>query len=184
MKKTLSICCYGGSSEEIDEKYLDAGYALGREIARRGHGIVFGGGARGMMGAVARGTHSGGGKIIGVAPTFFDEPGVLFDKCDEFYPTVTMRERKQKMDDLADAFIVMPGGIGTLEEFFEMITLRGLGQTKKPVVMFSVGGFYRGIDRMMEFMRDEGFLHVPTEKLYVTFDGVEEMLDHIEKEVE
>ena len=112
----MKICVFGASSRDLAQVYYDEAFVLGAELARRGHKIVFGGGTSGLMGAAARGAQSEGGYLIGVAPRFFDEPGVLH-KCDEMIFTETMGERKKTMEDLADAFVVLPGGIGTFEEF-------------------------------------------------------------------
>ena len=128
----MVICVYGASSDTIHPDFLKAGEALGAAMARRGHSLVFGGGGHGLMGAVARGVASGGGSITGVAPRFFNVDGVLFDGCTEFVYTDTMRERKAIMEERADAFLMTPGGIGTFEEFFEILTLRQLGGTTSP----------------------------------------------------
>ena len=121
----MNICLYGASSTELDARYLDAAYDLGRRIAAGGHTMVYGGGAQGVMGAAARGVVDGGGALVGIAPTFFKRaPGVLFDGCSEFIDTKTMAERKTLMMQRADAFVMAPGGIGTYEEFFEVLTLK------------------------------------------------------------
>ena len=109
----MRICVYGASSNDIDQAYLNAGYELGKQMAEKKIELVFGGGATGIMGAVNRGVLENGGTSIGVAPKFFDQPGILAKDCTQFIFTNTMWERKQKMEDLADAFIMMPGGIGT-----------------------------------------------------------------------
>ena len=114
----MKFCVYGASSDAIDSSYIEAGEKLGEGLALRGHGVVFGGGAAGMMGAVARGVYSGGGELIGVAPTFFNVDGVLYEHCTDFVYTETMCERKQIMEEYSDGFIVTPGGIGTYDEFF------------------------------------------------------------------
>ena len=108
-------------------------------------GLVFGGGAQGMMGAAARGVRDGGGSIIGVAPDFFDVDGVLFPDCTEFIYTKTMRERKQILEDSSDAFIITPGGFGTLDEFFEILTLKQLERHNKAIVVLNVAGYYDNI---------------------------------------
>ena len=114
----MNICLYGASSPEIDPVYLDAAYAFGRLLAQHGHTLVYGGGAQGVMGAAARGAYEAGGKITGIAPTFLQVDGILFDHCTEFFLTDTMAERKTAMIARADAFVMAPGGFGTLEEFF------------------------------------------------------------------
>ena len=118
----MRICVYGAASPTIDKKYIELVEKMGQEMVNRGHSLVFGGGGNGLMGAAARGVKSGGGYILGVIPKFFDEEKVeaICDFCDELIQPDTMRQRKQLMEDNADAFIIVPGGIGTYEEFFEI----------------------------------------------------------------
>ena len=115
----MNVCLYGASSTEIGEPYITATETLGEMLACRGHSLVYGAGGAGLMGAAARGMKRGGGYVVGVVPSFLKVDGVLFDGCDEMIFTDTMRERKQIMEERADAFVVTPGGIGTFEEFFE-----------------------------------------------------------------
>ena len=176
----MNICVYGASSETIGAVYMEKTEALGRLMAERGHALVFGGGQRGLMGAAARGVHSGGGKIIGVAPSFFNVDGVLFENCTEFIYTDTMRERKQIMEDRADAFIAVPGGLGTYEELFEILTLRQLGRTKKPVALFNVGGYFDPLVSMLEESINRGFMLPACRNLYAVTDDEREILDYLE----
>ena len=138
----MNICLYGASSPEIDPVYLDAAYAFGRLLAQHGHTLVYGGGAQGVMGAAARGAYEAGGKITGIAPTFLQVDGILFDHCTEFLLTDTMAERKTAMIARADAFVMAPGGFGTLEEFFEVLTLKQLGRHNPAIAVLNTGGFY------------------------------------------
>ena len=121
----MKICVFGAASAHIDKIYIDTVEELGRKMAERGHSLVFGAGGTGLMGAAARGVKSGGGYVHGVVPSFFKNDGVeqLFDACDKMTYTQTMRERKAIMEDEADAFIITPGGVGTFEELFEVVTL-------------------------------------------------------------
>lgn len=179
----MNICVYGASSNDINEKYIGETENLGFIMAQRGHDLVYGGGANGVMGAVARGVTKGGGKVIGVAPTFFNVDGVLYDKCTKLIPTKTMRERKQIMEETADAFIMAPGGIGTYEEFFEILTLKQLSRHNKAIAVYNVGGFY---DKLMDFLEygiKEGFMTPACHKLFKLFDNAEEMLSYIESYV-
>ena len=167
----MNVCVYGAASDDIDPAYLRAGEALGGALAENGIGLVFGGGAHGMMGAAARGAAGKGGTVIGVAPRFFDKPGILFDKCTRFVFTETIRQRKQYMEDQSDAFIVTPGGIGTMEEFFEMLTLKTLGRTQKPIVLYNIKGYFDPLCEMLSLSAAKGFL--PRENLqafYVSAD--------------
>ena len=138
----MNICVYGAASNLIDKTFLDAGEQLGEIMAKRNHSLIFGGGAEGMMGAVARGVERNKGKTIGISPTFFKVDGVLFDRCSEFFYTKTMRERKQLLEEKSDAFLVSPGGIGTYDEFFEILSLRQLGRHQKPIVLFNINGYF------------------------------------------
>ena len=176
----MKICVYGASSTKIDKAYIEAGEELGRQMAQRGHGLVFGGGDNGLMGAVARGVFEKGGEIIGVAPEFFNVDGVLFKNCNKLIRTKTMRERKQTMEDLSDGFIMTPGGIGTFEEFFEILTLRQLMQTKKPIAVLNTNGYYNSMQDMMEKSISENFVQQACRKLYYISDSADKILDYIE----
>lgn len=176
----MNICVYGAASQEIDSVFIETVEKLGEKIAKRGHNIVYGGGAQGLMGAVARGVKKAGGKVIGVAPTFFKVDGVLFQDCDEFIYTETMRERKQIMEDSSDCFIVTPGGIGTFEEFFEIVTLKQLRRHEKAIVIYNINGYYDEMNTMMEKAIKDGFMKESCRSLYKYFDDGEEMLDYLE----
>ena len=177
----MNLCIYGASSDRIDPAYVAAVEALGRALAARGHGLVFGGGARGLMGAAARGVTAGRGYILGVAPGFFNVDGVLYPHCTEFIYTETMRERKQIMEDRADGFIMVPGGIGTYEEFFEMLTLKQLGRHGKPIAILNLGGYYDLLQQMLEQTIDQGFMQPACRQLYGVFTDAQAMLDYLEQ---
>ena len=177
----MNICVYGASSNTIDPVFLQAGEALGLAMAQRGHRLVFGGGAGGLMGAVARGMTRGGGEIIGVAPRFFDVDGVLYPHCTEFVYTETMRERKAIMEERADAFIMTPGGIGTLEEFYEIATLRQLGRHNKPIAMLNTKDYYRPILEMWEQAISHGFMTAACRELFTMFSEPAPLLDALEQ---
>jgi len=166
----MNICVYGASSDQIDRGYLDAAFELGVCMARAGHTLIFGGGATGLMGASARGMAQEGGTIVGIAPSFFDRPGVLYPHCTEFVFTETMRERKQLMEDRSDAFIMTPGGIGTFEEFFEILTLRQLRRHHKPIGILNVNGYYDPLITLMEQAIAQQFMHPACRELYIVHD--------------
>ena len=176
----MKICVYGASSNEISQKYLLAGEELGLDMARRGHDLVFGGGNTGLMGAVARGVHRGGGKVIGVAPRFFNVDGILYPDCDEIIYTDTMRQRKEKMEELSDAFLITPGGIGTLDEFFEIFTLRQLGRHRKPIAILDTNGYYRPISDLLCKMEEEKFLKKDCLQLILISEDPEKLLQFLE----
>ena len=176
----MNICLFGASSEDINKIYFEEVEKLGKMMASRGHGMVFGGGATGLMGAAVRGLTEKGGNSIGVAPRFFDQPGVLFENCTEFIFTDTMRQRKQHMEDLSDAFIIVPGGIGTFEEFFEILTLKQLGRHDKPIAVFNINHYYDDIENIIKKASDEGFLKKIHLDIFKVSDNAEELLDYIE----
>lgn len=176
----MNICVYGASSNAIDRVYLEEVEKLGECMAKRGHGLVFGGGNSGCMGASARGVKRGGGHILGIAPGFFQVDGVLYPHCDEFIKTETMRERKQLLEDRSDGFVIAPGGVGTYDEFFEILTLKQLGRHNKPIAILNVNGYY---DIMLEFLRhtaQEDFMNDSTMTLYRVFTDAESAVRYIE----
>ena len=178
----MRICVYGASSDAIDREFIEMGETLGEKMVERGHELIFGGGAHGMMGAVARGMTKKGGRITGVAPSFFNVDGVLYEKCDEFIYTETMRERKQIMEERADAFIMTAGGIGTLEEFFEILTLRQLGRHKKPIAVLNTDHYYDAIGQMLQTAVDRRFMQSANLSLFGTFADADALLDYLEKD--
>lgn len=179
----MNICVYGASSNEINEKYIAETEKLGLELAKRGHGLVFGGGGQGLMGAAARGVKQGGGKIVGVVPSFLNVDGIIYDKCDELIFTETMRERKQIMEDRSDAFIVTPGGFGTFEEFFEILTLKQLNRHKKPIVILNILNYYDELERFVLKSIDEKFIKPSCRRLFEFFSDHKAALDYIDSYV-
>lgn len=175
----MNICLYGASSNEIPHIYIETVEDLGEKMAERGHTLVFGGGANGLMGAVAREITSAGGKTVGIAPSFFNVDGVLFD-CTEMHYTETMRQRKKLMEEKADAFIAVPGGIGTFDELFEIMTLKQLGRHKKPIAVLNINGYYEGMDKMLENAANEGFMTEGSLKIAPIFTDIEQLLNYIE----
>ena len=175
----MNICIYGASSNKLAQIYYTEAYKLGELMAKGGHTLVFGGGQGGLMGACAEGAHAHGGKIIGVAPRFFDAPGILFPHCQQFIYTETMRERKAIMEEQSDAFIVLPGGIGTYEEFFEMLTLKQLGRHGKPMAMLNTNGYYDPMAVMLQNTVDEGFMSASCMDLFGVCSTPAEVLDYV-----
>lgn len=176
----MKICVFGASSRDLEQGYFEEAFALGAELARRGHTIVFGGGASGLMGATARGAKSRGGRLIGIAPKFFDEPGILDKDCDEMIFTETMSERKKAMEDMSEAFITLPGGIGTFEEFFEALTLKQLGRHAKAMAVLNTLGYYDALEAMVQRAVDERFLTADGKDLYAMFTDVGELVSYVE----
>ncbi|MGI6152851.1 MAG: TIGR00730 family Rossman fold protein [Christensenellaceae bacterium] len=135
-----NICIYGASSMTLDKIFYAEAEKLGGLLAQSGFGIVFGGQDRGLMGAVARGVKSFGGWVTGVIPSFMGAD--IFEQYDELIETETLRQRKQAMEDHAEGFIALPGGIGTFEELFEILTLKQLGCHDKPVAILNTASYY------------------------------------------
>ena len=179
----MKICVYGAASSEIDKCFVEVGEELGRKMADRNIGLVFGGGRNGMMGAVARGVAQNGGDILGISPKFFEENNaeISFPECSEFIHTDTMRERKRLVDEKSDAFIITPGGIGTFDEFFEILTLKQLGRHNKAIVIFNIDGYFDNMLKMMQKSIERRFITEDCIELYKVVTSVEEALDYIEK---
>jgi len=180
----MNLCVYGAASNEIDKKYIEAVEKLGEYMAKRGHSLVFGAGGNGLMGAAARGVHRAGGKIYGVIPKFFREEKIehIFDKCDELIFTETMAERKSKMEDLADAFIIVPGGIGTFEEFFQVLTLKQLGRHVKPIAIYNIDGYYDSLESFLGVAFEDGFIRNDCRLLYSCSDTMEKVIEYVEND--
>lgn len=177
----MRICIYGASSKTIDEKYIKAIESLGEALAERGHALIFGGGANGLMGAAARGFERGGSEeIISIAPSFFNVDGKLFENCSAMYFPDTMRERKMMLEEMADVIIAVPGGIGTFDEFFEIITLKSLGRIDTPVALYNVHGFYDPMMEMLKRYESEGFLNLNGDKLFACIDNEEDLVHYVE----
>lgn len=175
----MRICVYGASGNHLDPAYFEAARQLGRILARDGHTLVFGGGASGLMGACAEGAEEGGGEIIGIAPRFFDEPGILFPRCSRFLYTETMAQRKTAMFEESEAFIALPGGIGTFEEYFETLTLKQLGRHGKPMALLNTLDYYAPLSAMLERAAEDGFLSRRCFSLFALCDTPEEALHHV-----
>lgn len=177
----MNICVFGAARDEIGADFLALGETLGRELARRGHTLVFGAGGHGMMGAAARGARAQGGRIIGIAPRFFQTPGVLFEHCTELVLTETMAERKTIMEESADAFIALPGGIGTMEEVFETITLSSLGRMRKMTAFLDAEGYWEKAVELLQSAVAKGFAEASLAEHYAYFTDAAACLDALEK---
>ena len=162
MATIRSVCVYCGSSPGRDDAYRQAGLTLGRAIAGAGLRLVYGGGSRGIMGAVANGVLESGGKVTGIIPRFLlakeaSEDAML--RLDDVVITEDMHTRKHLMFEKSDAFVALPGGIGTVEEIVEVMTWGQLGHHRKPIVFANVNGFWNRFAAMLTHMREDGFIH-------------------------
>lgn len=172
----MQLCVYCSSSNLISEHYAVAARALGEGMARRGWGLVYGGGSVGLMGAVAVSVQAHGGRVVGIIPQALLDREVGFLEADELIVTTTMRERKRLMDERADAIVTLPGGFGTLEELLEMLTLRQLTYHDKPIVIVNLGGFFDPLLAMFERIFDQRFTDERHRRLFTVVATVEEAL--------
>lgn len=176
----MNICLYGASSSAIAKSYINPTEELGAKIAERGHTLIYGGGAEGLMGAAARGVYSQGGKIIGIVPSFLNVDGILFDNCDEMIFTETMRERKQLLEEKSDAFIVTPGGVGTFDEFFEILTLKQLGRHSKPIAVFNINGYFDSLIEQLKNAVRKQFMNPESFELCFFTDNADKLINYLE----
>lgn len=157
-----SICVYCGSQPGRDSAFINAGRTLGRSIAENHLRLVYGGGTKGIMGAVASGVLSAGGRVTGIIPQFLIDMEATrhsLGQLSELIVTADMHDRKHKMFERADAFVALPGGIGTLEEIVEIMTWAQLGRHRKPIVFANIGGFWDPMLKLIRHMADAGFVH-------------------------
>ena len=171
------ICVYCGSSAGVDDIYVKRAAALGAEIARRGYGLVYGGGNLGLMGAVSRAAYAGGAAVNGIIPRPLAAKEIAGDTIGHIEVVETMHQRKARMAELADAFITLPGGIGTLEELFETISWIQLGIHTKPMGLLNMNGFFDPLRQMLDHQIDQGFIAARYRKLLVVAEEPAELID-------
>ncbi|MBE34238.1 MAG: TIGR00730 family Rossman fold protein [Opitutaceae bacterium] len=173
------LCVYCSSSLHLSSDYYEMADRVGRELVSHGWGLVYGGGNAGLMGSVAQGVKAAGGVVVGVIPEFMKVRELAFTDADELISVSTMAERKKLMIDRADAFLALPGGIGTLEEISEVLTLRYLGQMDKHIVFINQNGYYDHLFRFFEHMQSERFKTSGMEGLYDVATTVEDIWTHL-----
>jgi cytokinin riboside 5'-monophosphate phosphoribohydrolase len=179
MDKIRAICVFCASSQAVDDAFKNTALELGRELGNKGIDLVYGGASIGLMGCVARGVHEKKGRVIGVLPEFFKTKDIEYSEADELIVTQDMRERKAEMDQRSDAFIVLPGGIGTLEEAMEILSMRQLRLTDKPLVFINTQGFYDGLRSTFEEMVDLKFAKPEILDMYAMVPDPHSALDYI-----
>ena len=170
-----SVTVYLSARDSVDRVYFDDAAAMGRGIASNGWQLVYGGNNVGLMRAVADGCRSAGGKVLGITPQLMVDEGVHDPNC-ELIVTQTMRERKGLLEARGDAFVVLPGGIGTFEELFEVLVGRQLGYHKKPIVFLNTANYYGPLLAMMEHGIEHGFIREANRKLYHVSDTVDDVI--------
>ncbi|MCD8021360.1 MAG: TIGR00730 family Rossman fold protein [Clostridiales bacterium] len=176
----LSICVYGAASSKIDSVFITESEKLGEEIALRNHNLVYGGGASGVMGACARGATRFGGTIIGVVPEFIDNFEKINENCTQLIRTKTMGERKEVMEEMADAFIIAPGGIGTFDEFFQILTLTELERKKAPIVLYNVSGYYDNLIQFIHSCIEKKFIKERSGEIFHITSSPKQAIDLVE----
>ncbi|MEO3433730.1 TIGR00730 family Rossman fold protein [Inquilinus sp. CAU 1745] len=175
MSEISSICVYCGSSNRVDQRYKDSARALGQAIAARGIDLVYGGGRVGLMGIVADSALEAGGRVAGIIPQHIQALEVEHTGLHELHVVDSMHTRKRMMVERSDAFVVLPGGFGTLDETFEILTWKQLGLHDKPIVIVDQDGYWRPLLELIDHMIKEGFGRPEHRKLYRVAPGVEEV---------
>jgi uncharacterized protein (TIGR00730 family) len=176
MQKIKNICVYCGSAEGDDPRYAVAAETFGRALAKAGIGLVFGGGSCGLMGVVARSALNAGGRVTGIIPSFLDEREIALQGMTELIVVDDMHTRKRLMFETSDAFVALPGGIGTLEELTEQLTWIQLGRHSKPLVIADIGGFWRPLLTLFAHMHNSGFIREGYDVRYIVAERVEDIL--------
>jgi uncharacterized protein (TIGR00730 family) len=172
-----SIAVYCGSSDRIEEVYLSAARELGGAAAEQGIKVIYGGGSTGMMGAVASAAMDAGGEVIGIIPEMFDTPQLALTSTSEYIVTPDMHTRKAKIADLAEGYIALPGGFGTLEEFFEILTWAQIGLHSKPIGLLNVNGFFDTMLNFLDEVQVKGFSYKRHSKLFSAVSESEKLLE-------
>ncbi|MCZ8261490.1 MAG: TIGR00730 family Rossman fold protein [Beijerinckiaceae bacterium] len=183
MKNTLirSVCVFCGSGTGSEPIFMDSAETLGRLMAENGLRLVYGGGSHGLMGAVARSVLSHGGHVTGIIPHFLKNKEVMLEGAQEMIVTNDMHERKRLMFEKADAFVALPGGIGTLEELVEQLTWAQLGQHNKPILLANIAGFWKPLLVLLAHMREFQFIRAGLEVQYLVAESVPEILPMLEQ---
>lgn len=172
--KNITVFC--ASSPGLNEVYMSAAFTTGQALATRGIGLVYGGAKVGLMGAVADGALAAGGKVTGVLPDFLRSKEIAHTGLTELIVVESMHARKTKMNDLCDGIIALPGGFGTLEELFEILTWSQLGLHKKPVGLLNVNGFYDSLDALLQHMVKEGLLKEVNRTMLLISADIDDLL--------
>lgn len=179
MQKIRNVCVYCGSSAGDDPRYAAAAEALGVAMAEAGIGLVFGGGSCGLMGITARAVLAAGGRVTGIIPTFLDEREVAQAGLTDLILVEDMHTRKRLMFEKSDAFVALPGGVGTLEELTEQMTWIQLGRHTKPLIIADIGGFWRPLLSLLAHMHNEGFIRAGYDVRYLVAEKIEDVLPMI-----
>jgi len=175
-----AICVFSSSSDAVAAPFFAVAGELGAALARRCDTLIYGGAKVGLMGALARAAHDAGGRVVGVIPASIHQRGLSYDGADELLVTPDMHARKRAMAERADAFIALPGGWGTLEEMFEVMTLKQLGEHAKPVIWLNIAGFYDPLLRFLGQLYDARFARPESARLYHVASDVASALAYLD----
>lgn len=179
MQKTICVFC--SSSDAVDSIFFETATQLGALISQRNYDLIYGGGQIGLMGALARAAHQNGGKVVGVIPeTLRSVKGIAYEAADELVVTRDLRERKAVMEARADAFVVLPGGFGTLEEILEILTLKQLGLHTKPIALVNTNSFYDPLIQLFEHIYQERFAKPDYRQLYHVIPDAASVFSYLE----
>lgn len=171
-----AVCVYCGSGKGLNPHYVQAAHTLGRSLAERRVGLVYGGGGLGLMGEVARATIANGGHVTGIIPEFLMAKESALEDVAELIVTTDMHQRKQLMFDRSDAFVALPGGIGTLEELVEQLTWAQLGRHKKPIILANIDGFWTPFLHLLAHMKADTFIRAGLDVRFTVVDRAEQIL--------
>lgn len=184
MKKISSVCVYCGSSSRVAESYKTAARDLGKILADNNVDLVYGGGQVGIMGILADAVLAAGGSVTGIIPEFLFEKEVGKGDVTDLVRVDSMHERKQKMAEMSDAFVALPGGFGTMDETFEILTWRQLSLHNKPTIIVDIDGYWSPLITLMDHIIDEGFASPDNRRLYDVVTCVDDILPAIAKGTE
>ena len=181
----MVITVYAGAQTTVEQKYLSAAKELGCEIAKRGDVLMYGGGGTGCMGELARGALANAGKVVGVVPRDMRGLNPLIPEQPDvnFIWTMNMADRKGVMENNSDAIIVLPGGVGSMDEYFEALTLKGLHKDKKPIILLNLDGFYEPVLNVLRSFEEKGFLRQTVEELTAAAKDVKEAMRLIDEQM-
>ncbi|HQU70888.1 MAG: TIGR00730 family Rossman fold protein [Calditrichaeota bacterium] len=176
----IPICLFTASSNTLAPVYVDLARQFGTALAQRGHSLVYGGGMRGLMGAAAEAAQENGGKVVSVIPEKLDRPGIALENPNEKIVTRDMGDRKATMEDLSEAFVVLPGGFGTFDELFQVLAKKQLCYHNKPIVLLDVDDFFKPFSQLAEHLVGLNFAREIYQQMYTIVDSVEAVFDYID----
>jgi len=177
MSSIRNVTVYCASSGKVPQVYVDAAIELGTAIAKAGWGLIYGGNRIGVMGKLADAVRAAGGKVVGITPQLFIDKGIGDDVCDELVVSLGMRDRKAMLEQRGDAIIALPGGIGTLEEIFDVMVHKQLGYHAKPIVLLNTANYYAPLLAMLEHGIEQNFIKAKARELYSVAGSVPEVMD-------